>query len=101
MGLPDPPGSCPWLATLPGGELAMPLGLAAGVPVAEGVAGWVGVGSGVGMGVGTDVGFGVGFGVGGGGGGGVGPVTVTDGGATAVSAVVFWPLPIPLLAENE
>ncbi len=59
------------------------------------------VGAGVGTGVGTDVGRGVGFGVGGGVGGGVGLVTTTAGGATAVSVVVFWPLPMPLLAENE
>jgi hypothetical protein len=83
--------------------VAPPLGLAAEVWVAEGVAGWVGVvvGTGVGIGVGTEVGFGVGFGVGGGVGAGVGPVTVTEDGATAVSVVVFCPLPIPLLAENE
>jgi hypothetical protein len=61
-----------------------------------------GVTTGVGFGVGTGVGFGVGTGVGIGVGGGVaGTVTVTDGGATAVSAVVFRPPPSPLLALNE
>jgi hypothetical protein len=83
--------------------VAPPVGLAAGDPadpLAEGVAAGVGavVGTGVGIGVGTDVGFGGGGGVGG---GGVGPVTVTEGGATEVSVVVFCPLPMPLLAEKE
>jgi len=53
---------------------------------------------GVGTAVGTGVGFGVGTGVGLGVGGGVeGTFTVTDGGLTDVSAVVF----VPVLAEKE
>lgn len=93
-GLPDVPGTCPWLATLAGGEAEPPVGLAAGDPadpLAEGVAAGVGAteGTGVGMGVGTEVGLGVGLGVGGAVGGGVGAVTMTEGGATAVRVVVF------------
>lgn len=93
-GVPDAPGTWPWLATLPFGEAEPPVGLAAGDPadpLAEGVAAGAGTteGTGVGMGVGTEVGLGVGLGVGGAVGGGVGAITMTEGGATAVSVVVF------------
>lgn len=78
------------------GELG---GLAVAAPdgVAEGVGSLVRAG--VTTGVGTGVGGGVGAGVGGG--GVEGNVTVTDGGLTDVSAVVFWAPKSPLLAANE
>jgi hypothetical protein len=75
---------------LPGGRLPPGTVGAAepGTGVATGVA--VGVTSGVGAGVGGGVGTGFGVGLGVGSGGGVeGTVTVTDGGLTATSAVVF------------
>jgi hypothetical protein len=93
---PDAPGSgaSSWLAALPEGVPLGPLGLPAGVatdPLPEGVAAGVGavVGTCVGTGVGTLVGLGVGFGVGFGVGCGVGAATVTEGGLTDVSVVVF------------
>jgi hypothetical protein len=77
------------LSVLAGPELGTLVGVAAGVGGT--------VGTGVGIGVGTAVGLGVGSG----GGGVAAAVTVTDGGLTDVSAVVFWAPKSPLLAANE